>query len=144
MTFTTINKLDIALRQLETALTLYFNGGDKISVLTLAGAAEEILARYIENEGGQSALAEHVHWVCELHNKRCGIYPEKKPIFDRANYARNRFKHMNKENDLEVTVDLNEEVSDMLNRAVDNFWTLTKYLTPIMEQYEKERSNELI
>ena len=142
MTLSTINKLDIALSQLDTALDLYFNGGDKISVLTLAGAAEEILGRYVENKGSKSALAHQVHWICEFHKKQFGIYPpSEKPIYHRANYARNSFKHMNGGNDIEVTVDIDEEVCDMLNRAVDNYWILTEHQTPLMERYEKERSS---
>src|SRR6266849_392075 len=39
----TITKLDAARRQLETAITLWFNGGDPVSIHTLACAAYEII-----------------------------------------------------------------------------------------------------
>jgi len=39
-----INKLEAARRQLETAISLYFNGGDPVSTHTLASAAVEILS----------------------------------------------------------------------------------------------------
>jgi hypothetical protein len=39
----TIGKLDAARRQLETALTLWFNDGDPVSIHTLACAAYEII-----------------------------------------------------------------------------------------------------
>src|SRR6266540_690470 len=39
----TIAKLDAARRQLETAITLWFNDGDPVSIHTLACAAYEII-----------------------------------------------------------------------------------------------------
>jgi len=39
----TISKLDAARRQLETAITLWFNDGDPVSIHTLASAAYEIV-----------------------------------------------------------------------------------------------------
>lgn len=132
----TINKLDVAVAQLETALELYFSNGCRISVTTLAGAAEEILGRYIEKEGEETALAETVRIVCLLHEKRCGTTPNHKPIKNRANFARNSFKHMELEGDFEITVDVEEEAINMLNRATDNYWKLTKCFTSLMERYE--------
>jgi hypothetical protein len=38
-----ISKLDAAKRQLETAITLYFNSGDWVSIHALAGAAYMII-----------------------------------------------------------------------------------------------------
>ena len=66
----TINKLDVAVAQLETAIELYFSNGCRISVTTLAGAAEEILGRYLEIKDQETALAEMVRIVCLLHKKR--------------------------------------------------------------------------
>jgi len=135
----TINKLDVAIAQLETALEPYLSNGCRISVTTLAGAAEEILGRYLEIEKEETALAETVRIVCLLHKKRCGTTPEPKLIKKRANLAKNSFKHMDLEGDFDIAVDVEEEASDMLNRAVDNYWKLTKCLTPIMERYEEFR-----
>ncbi len=39
----TVGKLEAARRQLQTALTLWFNGGDEVSIHTLAHAAYEII-----------------------------------------------------------------------------------------------------
>lgn len=135
----TINKLDVAVAQFETALELYFSNGCRISIATLAGAAEEILGRYIEINGEETALAETVRIVCLLHNKRCGTTQKHAPIKARANFAKNSFKHMNLENDFEITVDVEEEAIDMLNRATDNYWKLTQCFTPLMERYEEFR-----
>jgi len=135
----TINKLDVAVAQLETALELYFSNGCRIAVTTLAGAAEEILGRYVEIKGEETALSETVRIVCLLHKKRCGITPKHAPIKTRANFAKNSFKHMELEGDFDITVDVEEEAIDMLNRAIDNYWKLTQCLTPLMERYEEFR-----
>ncbi len=46
----------IALRQLETALHLYFEGEDYYSVITLAGASEELLGKLSRKDGNDTAL----------------------------------------------------------------------------------------
>lgn len=135
----TINKLDVAVAQLETALELYFSNGCRISITTLAGAAEEILGRYIEIKDEETALAETVRIVCLLHYKRCGSTPKHAPIKARANFAKNSFKHMNLEDDFDITIDVEEEAIDMLNRAIDNYWKLIQGFTPLMERYEEFR-----
>lgn len=135
----TINKVDVAIAQLETALELYFSDGCRISVTTLAGAAEEILGRYVEIKGEETALAQTVRIVCLLHKKRCSDTPKHRPIMDMANFARNSFKHMDLESDFHITVDVEEEAIDMLNRATDNYWKLTQSFTPLMERYEEFR-----
>jgi hypothetical protein len=49
-------KRDIALGQLETALELFFAKGDLFSVITLAGAAEEILGQLLQERSGDQGL----------------------------------------------------------------------------------------
>ena len=135
----TMNKMDVAVAQLETALKLYFSNGCRISVTTLAGAAEEILGRYVEIKGEETALSETVRIVCLFHKKRCGMTPKHAPIKAMANFAKNSFKHMDQELDFDITLDIEEEAIDMLNRATDNYWKLTLSLTPLMERYEEFR-----
>ena len=48
MTIHSYSKLEIATQQLDTALMLYFEDKNYFSVITLAGAAEEILAVYLK------------------------------------------------------------------------------------------------
>jgi len=53
-------KEEIALRQIETALELFSRQGDPFSIITLAGAAEEILGGMLQerrgNQGYRGAL----------------------------------------------------------------------------------------
>ena len=52
----TYSKQSIALAQLETALRLFSVGEDLISVITLAGAAEEILGKLVKSQGRDNSL----------------------------------------------------------------------------------------
>jgi len=47
----TYRRFELAERQLETAIALFVSGGDKFSVITLAGAVDVILCRLILNSG---------------------------------------------------------------------------------------------
>jgi hypothetical protein len=54
MTTQTYKRFDLAERQLETAIGLFVSGGDKFSVITLAGAADVILCRLVLNTGQEN------------------------------------------------------------------------------------------
>ena len=51
-----ISKLDAAKRQLETAVRLYFNCADPVSIHTLAGAAHGIISDLNKKYGGRPML----------------------------------------------------------------------------------------
>lgn len=54
MTVETYTRLKLAESQLESAVGLFITGQDRFSVITLAGAADVILARLVLNEGKQT------------------------------------------------------------------------------------------
>jgi hypothetical protein len=56
---TTHTKLDIASKQLEMAIGLYVSGRDKISAITLAGAADGILFQLLLDAGKEN-FADHM------------------------------------------------------------------------------------
>jgi hypothetical protein len=53
-----LTKFDVARRQLETAITLWFHDGDVVSVHTLTMAAHEILCVINKSRGGPPMLGE--------------------------------------------------------------------------------------
>jgi hypothetical protein len=129
----------LALAQLETALQLYFANGDRGSVITLAGAADEIFGKYLERTGRESSFKSLVLAVTAIQAHLFGepLEPEEvKAIADRANSARNSLKHIG-ETEI-VKFDLETEACDMLNRAIDNYWLLEQKLTPAMERFQRE------
>jgi hypothetical protein len=43
-----IHKIEVAQRQLDTAISLFFSEGDPCSVIALAAASEEVLGNYVD------------------------------------------------------------------------------------------------
>jgi len=124
MTEETHEKLDIACQQLNTAIDLFFDKANHYSVITLAGAAEEILGRYMELIGKQSSLTGIVKGTAFVHKHLYGEELPHKTFKMLANMARNSIKHLDSDQDLTVTFDSKEEMIDMLVRATDNFYGL--------------------
>lgn len=54
MTLHTYRRLELAENQLEAAIGLFVSGGDKFSVISLAGAADVILCRLVSNSGKEN------------------------------------------------------------------------------------------
>lgn len=52
----TIDKLEVACRQLNTAISLWFNGGEEVSVHTLACSAHQIVHDINRHRGGKDLL----------------------------------------------------------------------------------------
>ena len=129
---------DLALVQLETALRLYFEGTDLASVITLAGAADEIFGKLLIASGRDSSLASLTKAVVAIHQKLYGEPLEPRHVADRANKARNSLKHWDVGDTEIVKFDLLQEARDMLNRAIDNYWTLEQKLTAAMERFQRE------
>jgi len=139
MTVESHSKRIIALTQLETALRLLGEGEDYYSVVTLAGAADEILGRLLESQGGLSALASLTKAAAAIHTKVHGTPYSEKVFIERANLARNALKHLHAGGADQVSLDIEEEAADMLDRAVSNYWALTQSITPAMEAFERVR-----
>jgi hypothetical protein len=56
MSLQTHCRLDLAARQLETAIGLFIGGYDKFSVIALASAADGILSQLVNNEGKKTLI----------------------------------------------------------------------------------------
>ncbi|MBC5786383.1 hypothetical protein H8N03_25825 [Ramlibacter sp. USB13] len=132
------NRLDMATRQLETALSLYFEGQDQFSVITLAGAADEIFGQVLRAQGQEPRLQELSKSVAAIYRKLYGSEITVKTVADRANHARNALKHWSEGQPLVVEFDVLEEAKDMVERGIANYWSLFGDLTPQMERFEKE------
>jgi hypothetical protein len=111
-----ISKLDAALRQLDVAIRLFFEG-DYVSSLTLAGAAEEILGKLSERAG----LSVSIDILTNHHRKdtdpALSNEKSKEVISGVANRGRNQAKHANDPNEMYCD---NEKIwpLQMLMRAI--------------------------
>jgi hypothetical protein len=132
------NRLEMAKRQLETALELYFQGSDHYSVITLSGAADEIFGQVLRVQGQEPRLEEIAKSVAAIYKKLYGTEVTAKSVADRANHARNALKHWHASQPLEVDFDVHEEAKDMLERGIANYWALYGDLTDSMERFERE------
>jgi hypothetical protein len=128
------SKQSIALAQLETALRLFHVGDELISVITLAGAAEEILGKLVKKRGQDNSLDSLKKTAAAIHERLFSEPIDTSVIADRANRARNAMKHVTAAGD-PVSLDLREEAVDILNRAVDDYWILETSLTPGMDSF---------
>jgi hypothetical protein len=133
------DKQQVALTQLETALRLFADGADDYSVVTLAGAADEIFGKLLESRGGVTALVALTRASAAIHQVVHGVPGSEKEYADRANLARNALKHLRAGGDPSVPFDIHQEASDMLDRAISNYWALTNSLSPAMQRFERER-----
>lgn len=132
---TTFTKLEVAQHQLERALRLFFEEADYVSAITLAGASEEILGKLLELQGKQHALGGLVETCVAigraLHNEEWS----RKEFVGRSNYFRNGLKHYA---DGE-TITVSKEVAvEILDRAINNLWSLTGGETPNIRRFMEE------
>lgn len=116
-----ISKLDLALIQLDRSIDLYLQGTtqEMVCAITLAGAAEEILGRLVENGGGTAAFHDTIRLLCGMQE---AAWPESKA--DPKAYvtirtkARNDLKHIT--DGAPFTANLERETVSIIRRAIAN------------------------
>ena len=116
-------KKEIALNQIETALRLFFEKGDLFSVITLAGAAEEILGQLL-HQGSGSGISGLFRSVLEIL----------RPV-DRKGQREGHLPH---ETDLFVHMDTYQEALFLLGRAIDDYQALSGELSAGMARFNQE------
>ena len=123
----TLTKRDIARRQVVESINLFLRG-DFICALTLAGAAEGVLAGLLAAEGRESAVEESTSRIRSLLDS-IGLHTIK-PRKDTDYYAdwnkaRNLAKHHGKSESGSVTLNQFDEAYWMIERALRNASLLT-------------------
>lgn len=127
-----LSKVEIAKRQLDVASEIFFSGGDYLAVITLAGAAEEILGILLKRQGMKNMLDRLVELDKELTGGR-----DFEVIRKEVNGARNAIKHARDAIEDEIVIEHGEAIA-MLGRAVVNYVKLTREATPAMVRvYER-------
>lgn len=118
----TYHKQDIATMQLKTAVILFLNGKDCSSVITLAGAAGNILSQLVKNNGGEP----FVDFACRVHDALVGYTPPRnkyKHHIDKE-LGVTAHKHMSSSDSEDVEIDLEKSAADSLIRALSDYTTL--------------------
>lgn len=134
----TYEKRMIALTQAERALRLYFEERDYISVITLAGAAEEIFGKLLSAAGGENSLQQLERAVDQMYRHLVREPIKSSDVARRANRARNHLKHHDPASPSTVTLDAKTEAEDLLERTIANYWMLETTLTPLMRRFQDE------
>ena len=118
MTEKTINKLTLAQQQLETAIGLFVSRRDRISAISLAGAADGILHGLVLKAGKQP-FADYAMGIREAMS---GETPARakyaKHINDQLNI--NDLKHMDEDGPQEITFDPDISALGAILKAIAN------------------------
>jgi hypothetical protein len=118
-------KNEIAFHQIETALRLFFEEGDLFSIITLAGAAEEILGQLLQEKDRNSGLAGLFTSIFEI------MRPKSRKNEEDSEFLRH-------ETDDHVHMDPYREAVFLLGRAIDDYQTLTGALSTDMLKFNSE------
>jgi hypothetical protein len=132
-------KTQIAESQLLQAIRLFCSGEDFVSSITLAGAAEEILGRLLEQSGQTSALRQKVNELCQMHHEFFGSPAAPKDYYELQNHARNEMKHLLKKD--EVWIDVEEAAVRLIDRAIENYKSLTRGSLPAFDEFEQKAAS---
>ena len=146
-----VKKLDMAVQQLEDALTSYFNGRYH-SALVLAAAAEQLFAGYMHLHEIEPAFSNMRRIIVKIANglKSASGSTDKptteKNIGELLNKAYNHSHHAGK-TELELRMNPKFEARETLDRAISNFDALSsKYdlpESPLAQQLFAESANEV-
>lgn len=132
----THQRISLAQEQLDVALEFFLSKRSMVSALTLAGAAEEILGRALQQCGKKTTL-QYEHSVIEPVESFLRRQPFLwKDFIDERNRVRNAAKHMGAQSDTQVVADLEDEALWMLVRACDNHKRLDLEATPLMTEFD--------
>ena len=118
------NKLKAAKNQLDRAIKLFFDEADYYSAATLAGASEDILGKMLEAQGKKHALKSISSAIVEILRAADAPTLENKKLIEQLNDVRDWLKHYIGGKDLEF--DAKEAASALIDRAVSNYYQLTK------------------
>lgn len=124
-----ITKVDAARIQIDAAIEHFFKG-EYVPAITLAGAAEDILAGLLKAEGQQSAF-EFLH---DWYQKTYQVDITKKEFSRKfANLGRNWLKHA--DDDVATKFEVSSrECIQMFMRALPSYYKLTKSHTGVMDK----------
>jgi len=114
-----ISKADLAKTQLEDAIDLFL-AGKRISVITLAGAADGIFSGLLRNHGDLSAAEETWKEIEELRQNTGFAFAgdrTKKNAFNKWNEHRNRLKHHDNRDSDTLTFSAFDEAYHSIQRA---------------------------
>jgi hypothetical protein len=125
-------KRELAVHQLDCAIRLVLDDDDVICAVTLAGAAEEILGKLVEQLGKKHSLRGFIDECMARQSLRPDEAWKRKDFADIANHFRNELKHYAEGSDIAVTPDA---AYDLIDRAAENLRLLEGQETEQVRRY---------
>jgi len=119
VTLRTYTRLELAANQLDAAIGLFVSGGDRFSVISLAGAADVLLSRLVINIGRVNFTESEMSRAVE----RGGEAITREKLGKRMNDTLfiNQLKHMDDEEDGFVAFDPEECALAAILKAIANY-----------------------
>ena len=106
MTLKSYSRFELAENQLEAAIGLFISGGDRFSIITLAGAADVILSRLVTNRG-----EENFTEISLRNEVEHGGQPATREVYGKSmndTLFINQMKHMDDDDDGFIDMDPEE------------------------------------
>lgn len=136
-----VHKLDIAVKQLETAIDLFVDRTDYVSAITLAGASDEILGTLVKRSGKHPAVDE----LCSSLISKYVPGADPKHIRDQyLNNARNSLKHANRALEDTIEIEVEPETISMIARALSNLITLDRSVPYNIEKFFRVMNDQAL
>lgn len=128
----TYSKLELAVHQLDRAIKLLLDDNDPISAITLAGAAEEILGKLVNEAGGTNSLEEFIDECMRIGEYVANDGAIRKEFANMQNYHRNQLKHLSDGSDITISI---ECANGLIERAAENLRLLNQSQTAEVKRY---------
>jgi hypothetical protein len=116
------HKLELAEIQLNRAIILFLDEEEYVSSITLAGAADEILGKYVRKLGGQTSIDMILNLVVSRGESQGLSAKEYRSTY--MNGTKNALKHHDGSSDNHLTKDWEIEAISLIFRASMNFHIL--------------------
>lgn len=113
------SKFDIATKQLESAIGLFVSDRDKFSAITLAGAADTIFNQFLLDQGKENFTDHSRKMEAEKTGVLHTLGEHGKEINDTLRI--NALKHLDRNEDEYVEMDLDECALAAISKAVANY-----------------------
>jgi len=126
-------RLDLAARQLETAVWLFLEGKDRFSVITLAGAASGIFTQLVLNAGRQP-FADYGRLIAR---EQTGVEPQRAAYIRRVNllFGVDFLKHHAADDPLSVEFDEHWAAESAITRAMSDYIELCGQELPFVKAF---------
>lgn len=132
-----LTKIEIAERQLNRAISLLIENNDLVSAITLAGAAEEILAALLKSAGKTDVLSEICQASVDMGRSIGKTWKTSTFKYD-FNFVKNELKHH--DNGCENIPIFEESSQEIISRAIENFRRISGNYSHQMQNFMSKYS----